>query len=131
MVPAQVQSPSSSAQNDNASDNAAIEKIVHGNPSDHFAEDGSFTNIFGTVRYGREAFKQRHIEITLTIFKDRSVKSCMAKLRFVRSDVAIANVSGEMTGLPRCPQVFRSDRTKSCDSNFLVLVKDNGEWADH
>ena len=33
MVRAQVQSSSSSAQNDHASDTAAIEKIVHGNPS--------------------------------------------------------------------------------------------------
>jgi hypothetical protein len=54
MVRAQVQSASSSAQNDNTSDTAAIEKIVQGNPSDRFAENGSFTNIFGIVRYGRE-----------------------------------------------------------------------------
>jgi hypothetical protein len=56
MVSAQVQSTSSSAQADTASDTSAIERIVDGNPSDHFVEDGSFTNIFGTVRYGREAF---------------------------------------------------------------------------
>jgi hypothetical protein len=36
------------------SDTALIEAIVHGNPSDHFAEDGSFTNIFGTVRSGEK-----------------------------------------------------------------------------
>jgi hypothetical protein len=34
-------------------DFAAIEAIVHGNPSEHVAEDVSFTNIFGTVRFGR------------------------------------------------------------------------------
>jgi hypothetical protein len=80
MVSAQVQSISSSAQADTASDTSAIERIVHGNPSDHFAEDGSFTNIFGTVRYGREAFKQRHIQIAQTIFKGTSVKTLLLNL---------------------------------------------------
>src|SRR5271154_4466929 len=70
------------AQETVVSDTRAIEAIVHGNPSDHFAEDGSFTNIFGTVRYGREEFRQRHIEIAQTIFKGTSVKTSIAKLRF-------------------------------------------------
>jgi uncharacterized protein (TIGR02246 family) len=103
MVSAHVQSTSSSAQADTASDTSAIERIVDGNPSDHFAEDGSFTNIFGTVRYGREAFKQRHIEIAQTIFKGTSVKSSIAKLRLVRPDVAIVDVRGEMTGFAKVP----------------------------
>ncbi len=129
MVRAQVQSSSSSAQNDHASDTAAIEKIVHGNPSDHFAEDGSFTNIFGTVRYGREAFKQRHIEIIQTIFKGTSVKSSIAKLRFVRSDVAIADVSGEMTGFAKVPPGLPVGSDGILRFKLLlVLVKDNGEW---
>jgi uncharacterized protein (TIGR02246 family) len=129
MVRAQVQSSSSSAQNDHASDTAAIEKIVHGNPSDHFAEDGSFTNIFGTVRYGREAFKQRHIEIIQTIFKGTSVKSSIAKLRFLRSDVAIADVSGEMTGFAKVPPGLPVGSDGILRFKLLlVLVKDNGEW---
>jgi hypothetical protein len=32
----------------------AIEALVHSNPSEHVTEDVSFTNIFGTVRFGRE-----------------------------------------------------------------------------
>ena len=129
MVRAQVQSASSSAQNDNASDTAAIEKIVHGNPSDHSAENGNFTNIFGTVRYGREAFKQRHIEITQTIFKGTSVKSSTAKPRFVRSDVAITDVSGEMTGFAKVPPGLPVGSDGILRFKLLlVLVKDNGEW---
>ena len=44
-------------------DITAIEELVHSNPSDHVTEDVSFTNIFGTVRFGREEFIQRHKEI--------------------------------------------------------------------
>ena len=104
IVCAQIQTASSSAQANTNSDTAAIEKIVHGNPSDHFAEDGGFTNIFGTVRYGRGEFKQRHIEIAQTIFKGTSVKNSIAKLRFLRPDVAIVDVSGEMAGFVKVPQ---------------------------
>jgi uncharacterized protein (TIGR02246 family) len=129
MVSAQVQSTSSSAQADTASDTSAIERIVHGNPSDHFAEDGSFTNIFGTVRYGREAFEQRHIEIAQTIFKGTSVKSSIAKLRFVRPDVAIVDVSGEMTGFAKVAAGLPVGSDGILRFKLLlVLVKDQGEW---
>jgi len=84
-------------------DRKAIEAIVHSNPSDHVTEDVSFTNIFGTVRYGRAEFVKRHIEIANTIFKGTTPKSSIAKLRFVRQDVAIADVSGEITGFPKTP----------------------------
>ena len=86
-------------------DTKAIEAIVHSNPSDHVTEDVSFTNIFGTVRYGRAEFVKRHIEIANTIFKGTTPKSSIAKLRFVRQDVAIADVSGEITGFPKTPPV--------------------------
>jgi hypothetical protein len=82
-------------------DTKAIEAIVHSNPSDHVTEDVSFTNIFGTVRYGRAEFVKRHIEIANTIFKGTTPKSSIAKLRFVRQYVAIADVSGEITGFPK------------------------------
>jgi uncharacterized protein (TIGR02246 family) len=112
-----------------ASDTALIEAIVHGNPSDHFAEDGSFTNIFGTVRFGREEFKQRHIEIAQTIFKGTSVKNSIAKLRFVRPDVAIVDISGEMTGFAKIPQGLPVGRDGILRFKLLeVLIKEKGEW---
>src|SRR5580692_13087984 len=84
-------------------DTKAIEAILHSNPSDHVIEDVSFTNLFGTVRYGRAEFVKRHIEIANTIFKGTTPKSSIAKLRFVRQDVAIADVSGEIRGFPATP----------------------------
>ena len=119
----------SPAQDTVASDTRAIEAIVRGNPSDHFAEDGSFTNIFGTVRYGREEFRQRHIEIAQTIFKGTSVKTSITKLRFVRPDVAIADISGEMTGFVKVPQGLPVGSDGILRFKLLeVLIKENGEW---
>jgi uncharacterized protein (TIGR02246 family) len=37
--------------------------------SARFAEDGSFTNIRGSVFYGHQAFEDRHVEIFATFFK--------------------------------------------------------------
>jgi uncharacterized protein (TIGR02246 family) len=111
-------------------DTKAIEAIVHSNPSDRVTEDVSFTNIFGTVRYGRAEFVKRHIEIANTIFRGTTPKSSIAKLRFVRQDVAIADVSGEITGFPKTPpQGCPLERTECCVSScFLVLLKEQGVW---
>ena len=126
---AEIQSASPSAQFDTASDTAAIEKIVHGNPSDHFAEDGSFTNIFGTLRYGREEFVKRHIEIAQTIFKGTSVKTSIVKLRFVRPDVAIVDISGEMTGFTKVTPGLPVGTDGILRFKLLeVLVREKGEW---
>ena len=126
---AQSQLDPPSTHNTVASDTAAIEAIVHSNPSDHFAEDGSFTNIFGTVRYGREEFQQRHVEIAQTIFKGTTVKTAIAKLRFVRPDVAIVDISGEMTGFAKVPQGLPVGSDGILRFKLLeVLTKEKGEW---
>jgi uncharacterized protein (TIGR02246 family) len=110
-------------------DVVAIEAIVHGNPSDHVAEDVSFTNIFGTVRFGRPEFKQRHVQIDQSIFKGTSVKTSIGKLRFVRPDVAIVDVSGEMTGFARIPPGLPVGTDGTLRFKLLeVLVKEKGEW---
>ena len=84
-------------------DTKAIEAILHSNPSDHVIEDVSFTNLFGTVRYGRAEFVKRHIEISNTILKGTTVKSSIPKLRLIRPGVAIAEISGERNGFPTPP----------------------------
>jgi uncharacterized protein (TIGR02246 family) len=110
-------------------DTAAIEAIVHGNPSEHFAEDGGFTNIFGTVRYGREEFVKRHREIAQSIFKGTSVKTSIGKLRFIREDVAIADVTGEMTGFSKVPPGLPVGTDGVLRFKLLeVLVKEKGQW---
>jgi len=107
----------------------AIETLIHSNPSDHVTEDVSFTNIFGTVRFDREEFIERHKEIGQTFFKGTTAKSSITKLRFVRPDVAIVDVAGELSGFqkvyPGLP-VGKDGilRNRLC----LVLVKEDGVW---
>ena len=111
-------------------DTKAIEAILHSNPSDHVTEDVSFTNIFGTVRYGRAEFVKRHIEIANTIFKGTTVKSSIAKLRFIRPDVAIADVSGEMNGFPTPPPAgvpVGADGVLRFKL-LMVFIKEHGVW---
>src|ERR1700691_527210 len=111
-------------------DTKGIEAIVHSSPSDHVTEDVSFTNIFGTVRYGRGEFVKRHIEIADTIFKGTTPKSTIAKLRFLRQDVAIADVSGEITGFPKTPPTgvpVGADGVLRFKL-LLVLIKEQGVW---
>jgi uncharacterized protein (TIGR02246 family) len=63
--------------------------------SAHFAEDGSFTNIRGTVFYGHRAFEERHVEIFSTFFKGSKLAMSVDKIRYVRPDVAIVDISTE------------------------------------
>ena len=107
----------------------AIEALVHSNPSDHVTEDVSFTNIFGTVRFGREEFIKRHIEIGQTFFKGTTGKSSITKLRFVRPDVAVVDVAGELSGFQKVyPGLPVGKDGILRNKLLLVLVKENGVW---
>ena len=107
----------------------AITVLVHSNPSDHVTEDVSFTNIFGTTRFGREEFIKRHAEIAQTFFKGATPRSTILKLRFLRPDVAVVDVAGELSNIQKTYHGLPVGkdgilRNKLC----LVLVKENGTW---
>ena len=107
----------------------AIEALVHSNPSDHVTEDVSFTNIFGTVRFGREEFIKRHLEIGQTFFKGTTAKSAITKLRFIRPDVVIVDVAGELSGFQKVyPGLPIGKDGILRNKLLLVLVKENGVW---
>lgn len=122
------------------SDAQAIEALVrsiadawnHGDSkgyADRFAEDGFFTNVFGMAYYGRKAFEERHAEVFESFAKGSSVGLPIRKLRFIRPDVAIADVDAELTGYATLPPSIKVGadgvlRTKL----LLVLVKEKGEW---
>jgi uncharacterized protein (TIGR02246 family) len=107
----------------------AIEALVHSNPSDHVTEDVSFTNIFGTVRFGREEFIKRHQEIAETFFKGTTGKSSITKLRFVRPDVAVVDVAGELIGFQKVYAGLPIGKDGILRNKLLlVLIKENGTW---
>ena len=122
------------------SDQAAIESIVasldtawaKGDANAfavHFAADGGFTNVLGMVYFGRAAFRTRHNTIFKTVFKESTSKLAIAKLRFVRPDVAIADVDGEIRGLAALPPGMQAGPDGVGRSKLLlVLVKEGAEW---
>lgn len=94
-----------------------------------FAEDGSFTNVLGSVYYGHQAFEERHAQIFATIFKGSTTKLTIGKLRFVRPDVAVADLDAELRDFATLPPVFKVGDDKIAHSKLLmVLVKEHGSW---
>src|SRR5688572_32212525 len=50
--------------------------------AEHLAPDASFTNIFGIVMYGRQAFAKRHTEILATFYKGTTKHHSIRRIRF-------------------------------------------------
>src|SRR5262245_8910052 len=95
----------------------------------HFAEDGSFTNILGSVLYGRRAVEEQHAAIFATFFKGSGLAMTVSKIRFARPDVAIVDVATEVSD----PRDMPSPLPVRADGRFRtrlqeVFVKDSGKW---
>jgi uncharacterized protein (TIGR02246 family) len=121
-------------------DTAAIEALVAAEAeawnhydakafSVRFAQDGSFTNIIGTVLYGREAFERQHADIFASIYKDSTAKFTIGKLRFIRPDVAVADVDTTVTGFSRLPPGIQAGADGALHTKLqLVALKEHGQW---
>lgn len=95
-----------------------------------FAEDGSFTNIRGTVFYGHRAFEDRHAEIFRGFFKGSKLAMSASRIRFIRPDVAIVDVATELSGLQgRTPPGVKARADGRIRTRLQeVFVKDQGRW---
>lgn len=94
-----------------------------------FAQDGSFTNIRGTVFYGHRAFEERHVEIFRTFFRGSKLMMSPSKIRFVRPDVAIVDVATELSELRSAPPGVKPGADGRIRTRLQeVFVKDGGEW---
>lgn len=95
-----------------------------------FAEDGSFTNIRGTVFYGHRAFEDRHAEIFKTIFKGSKLAMTVSKIHFVRPDVAIVDISTELSEFQGMPPGVKSTADGKLRTRLQeVFVKNKSEWS--
>ena len=93
------------------------------------AENGSFTNIRGTLFYGHRAFEERHIEIFRTFFKGSRLAMSATKIRFVRPDVAIVDIATEVSQLREAPPGVTAAADGTIHTRLQqVFVKDDGEW---
>ena len=132
--------PAQSAGQASATDEAQIRAIVEEQVtawnvgdavgfSKSFAEDGSFTNIRGTVFYGHKAFEDRHREIFTGFFKASHLAMSITRIRFVRPDVAIVDLETELSNLTGAPPGVRPNAAGRIVTRLQqVFVKDRGVW---
>jgi uncharacterized protein (TIGR02246 family) len=71
--------------------------------AEHLAADASFTNIFGMVMYGKQAFAKRHGEILATFYKGTTKHHSVRRIRFITPDVALVDIDNEVRGLKTMP----------------------------
>jgi uncharacterized protein (TIGR02246 family) len=69
----------------------------------HLAPDASFTNLFGMVMYGAQAFAKRHSEILATFYKGTTKQHSIRRIRFVTADVAVVDIDNEVRGVRAMP----------------------------
>ncbi|MGH7937117.1 MAG: SgcJ/EcaC family oxidoreductase [Bryobacteraceae bacterium] len=94
-----------------------------------FAEDGSFTNIRGSVFYGHRAFEERHAKIFSTFFKGSKLAMSVTRIRFLRPDVAIADVAAEVSELHGTPPGIKTGADAHIHTRLQeIFVKNRGEW---
>jgi uncharacterized protein (TIGR02246 family) len=67
------------------------------------APEVSFTNLFGMVMYGADAFEQRHRKILETFYKGTTKHHGIRRIRFVTADVAIVDIDNEIHGVKAMP----------------------------
>lgn len=65
--------------------------------SEAVADDCVFTNIFGQVFEGRQAFEQQHARIFASIYKGSRLQQSIDHLRLIASDVVVADSSVTLT----------------------------------
>ena len=85
-----------------------------------FAEDADFTAIHGLKVHGRETIARGHTEILATIYQGTRLEATVESIRFLRPDVAVADVTTAAHNFP-----FGLRRTLL----LLVATKENDAWS--
>ncbi len=94
-----------------------------------FAADAGFTNVLGITYYGREAFRDRHDAIFKTIYRGSTTKLTITKLKFLRPDVAIADVDAELIGYGALPPGLRTGNDGVMRTKLqMVFAKEADGW---
>jgi uncharacterized protein (TIGR02246 family) len=97
--------------------------------SSHVAQDVSFTNLFGMVMYGRDAFERRHSEILATFYKGTTKSHVIRRVRFVTQDVAIVDIDNEVRGVTSLPAGIAVPNDGTVKTQLMqILVRRDGHW---
>ena len=97
--------------------------------AEHLAAEASFTNIFGMVMYGREAFTKRHAEILATFYKGTTKHHAIRRIRFVTADVALVDIDNEVRGVKAMPGGAIVPEGGVVKTQLMeVFVRRDGRW---
>ena len=132
---------------DNETDKSAIEALVAKfndawNRHDAhalaalFAEEADFTNVRGEHAGGRKAIEDMHAPLFAGfVFKDSHLTGELRSVRFLKADIAVADVDWEMMGAGGPGGVVRPPRKGLLDwvlvgagGNWLIVVMHNTEF---
>lgn len=124
----------------NLTDSTAIQNIVeeevaswnNGDAqqfSTHFADDGTFTNIFGAFFIGHKEFLSRHEQILKGIFKGSVLTQNVVSLKFPNPDVAVVETITWVSNLPKDTPIKGLDDKGRLRSRLLqVIVRKENTW---
>jgi uncharacterized protein (TIGR02246 family) len=91
--------------------------------------DVSFTNLFGMVMYGHDAFERRHAEILGTFYKGTIKSHVIRRIRFVTADVAIVDIDNEVRGVRSLPRGITVPKDGIVKTQLMqIFVRHDGRW---
>jgi len=98
--------------------------------SEHFAADGTFTNVMGMFFTGKQAFQDRHEVIFKGPFRGTTLQLQVVSLRFITSDVAVCELLEWVSGFKNGPPPgLRLDTKGRLRTRLLqVMAKRSGDW---
>jgi uncharacterized protein (TIGR02246 family) len=97
--------------------------------SSYVAPDVSFTNLFGMVMYGHDAFERRHTEILATFYEGTTKSHVIRRIRFVTPDVAIVDIDNEIRGVRSLPSGLVVPKDGTVRTQLMeVFVRRDGRW---
>jgi uncharacterized protein (TIGR02246 family) len=97
--------------------------------SGRYRAGATFTNVFGDFYVGRQDFERRHEEVFAGIFKGTTLSMQIRKLRFLRQDVAIADIATTVAGARLRPRGVELGPDGALHSALLmVLTKEGADW---
>lgn len=99
--------------------------------SNHFANNGTFTNIRGMFFTGHQGFLDRHAEIFKGMFSKTVLNQEVVSFRFLTADVALVETLTWITGLRRdaLPKGINIDDRGRLHTRLLqVFQKQSGAW---
>lgn len=95
-----------------------------------FEEQGTFTDVLGAISHGRAGIESRLSGLLAASFKGSLLALKLRKVRFVRPDVAIAEIDSEVTGSRRLPPAIHVEADKVLRTRLQqVLVKTVTGWS--